>query len=68
MKYSTGKMFCLVLRSVVLSNLVLLKHAFIPQFSCLFRVTRIDFLRPENRTMQMGNADDLKQERCVKHI
>ena len=68
MKYSTGKILCLILRSVVLSNLVLLKRAFIPQFRCLFRKTGIDFLRPENRTTQMGNADDLKQERCVKHI
>ena len=51
MRYSTGKFLCLILRSVVLSNLVLLKHAFNPQFSCLFRVTRSDFLRPENRTI-----------------
>ena len=47
MRYSTGKILCLTLRSVVLSNLVLLKHAFFPQFNCLFRVTRSDFLRPE---------------------
>ena len=51
MRYSTGKIFCLILRSVVLSNLVLLKHAFIPQFSCLFKITRSDFLRPENRAI-----------------
>ena len=51
MRYSTGKILCLILRSMVLSNLVLLKHAYNPQFSCLFRVTRSDFLRPENRTI-----------------
>ena len=51
MRYSTGKILCLILRSVLLSNLVLLKHAFIPQFNCLFRKTRSDFLRPENRTI-----------------
>ena len=51
MRYSTGKILCLILRPVVLSNLVLLKHAFYPQFSCLFRVTRRDFLGTENRTM-----------------
>ena len=49
MRYSTGKILCLILRSVVLSNLVLLKHAFNPQFSYFFRVTRSDFLIPENR-------------------
>ena len=48
MRYSTGKILCLILRSVVLSNVVLLKHAFNPQFSCLFRVTRSDFLRPRS--------------------
>ena len=51
MRYSTGKILCLILRSFVLLHLVLLKHAFIPLFSCLFRETRSDFLRPENRTI-----------------
>ena len=51
MTYSTGMILCLILRSVVLSKLVLLKHAFSHQFSCLFRVTRSNFLRPENRTI-----------------
>ena len=51
MKYFTGKILCLILRSVVLSNLVLSKYAFIPQFSCLFRRTLSDFLRPGNRTI-----------------
>ena len=50
MKYSTGKILSFILRSLVLSNLVLLKHAFIPQFSCLFRVTP-ENRRPENRTI-----------------
>ena len=43
----------------MLSNLVLLKHAFIAQVRCLFRVTIIDFKDLRN---QLGNADDLKQE------
>ena len=51
MRCSFGTILCLILRSVVLSNLVLLKHASNPQFSCLFRVTQSDFLRPENRTI-----------------
>ena len=45
MRYSTGKILCLILRSVVLSNLLLSKHAFIPQFNyCLFRVSSIVYL------------------------
>ena len=66
MRYSTVMILCLILISVVLSNLVLLKHAFNPQFCCSFILTRSDFLRPENRTI--GYADDLKQERSVKEI
>ena len=34
MRYSTGKILCLIY-IVVLSNLVLMKHASNPQFSCL---------------------------------
>ena len=67
MRYSTGKILCLILRSVVPSDLVLLKLAFNPQFSYLFRVTRSDFLRPENNNNWVI-PDDLKQERSVKQI